>query len=266
MAGSGTSTAAAERRDAFLLFNSAEKVIELIDERLRKQGITTWYTPHDIAPGQDWAPIEEAAMDAAGVVVCFLGTAGWGPAHREYMKKALDQKRTVIPVYLGDANENALTQFDSFFRTKVRIDLRNPTDEKALASLVKAIRAAAPRLRPQLDADEVLEALLSENPDRRYEILEQLKAASKTHDHSVLRSRLIKAIDETDSGERREWLVTALAWVAQADPEAIAKLGAYLDPKVEPDSGARWRVLAGSYDSGANLPTDLLLRARSSTA
>ena len=273
---------AVDDRDAFLLFNSRETTVEAIDRGLRQQGISTWYSPRDIQPGEEWARLEPAAMAASRVVLCFLGPEGWGPSHHEYMSRALEQNRKIIPVLLGETSDDALNQFNAFFRRVIRVHFSSPNDERALLTLVKAVRDAqlarppadaksatqtadVQSARPPVDVDRIMHRLTDGTRDERAQVIAELKVAAKTYDITPLRDRLVgeTASFPYDSPlpERQIWLLRALAWVRQTDDDkAYQVLLFYLRSETQQNPVLQAMTLVACYEAGVYLPDDLLHR------
>jgi hypothetical protein len=120
---------------------------------------------------------------------------------------------------------------------------------------------------PRLPTDRVMYILIDGNNDERAEVIEQLRATAKTHDHSEIRDRIVRDLTErfnaSDNVDEalaqrdpnltpsiRSWMLSALSIVMDKDSHARKLLLSHLDPSIEPDEGVRYWTLAGLYNTG----------------
>ena len=90
----------------FLSYSRADQpAVEIIAERLRREGLNPWLDIWNLIPGQPWQPDIENTLAQSYACVVFLGPGGIGPWQHEEMRVAIDRRVNnrefrVIPVLL----------------------------------------------------------------------------------------------------------------------------------------------------------------------
>lgn len=207
--------------DAFILFNEKEEAVQPIVEELSARSISTYFWRRDIRPGEAWEETEARQLRAAGTVVTFLGSLGWGPNHLRLAVEAQRLKKRIIPVLIGNPPGTALKQADGMFGRLRYIDLRKQ-DSAAVTMLVEAIRPGGKGGR----FDGIIGRLIDGNEEQRLEALEEA-AASTLLDKRALSVRLRDEIQNRFGPEQerrfgsavrdpkkmpsvRSWMISAL--------------------------------------------------------
>lgn len=127
--------------DVHLIFNHHDqKVVEVIDERLRQRGLLPWLWDRD-APAE-WEEAEIASIGSTPASAVFLGPAGWGPTHLRFARLAQDLGRPIIPVVLPGWRSGDLPQLNEPFRRR-RVEFRSADDAEALSELASRIVESA---------------------------------------------------------------------------------------------------------------------------
>ena len=266
--------------DAFLLYNGAEPLVSIIDARLTKRGISTWFSERSLrgtgagAPTfeSESTPREQEVLDQARVGVVFLGAAGWGPVHQQNTKYAVTHEKPLIRVLVGEPSAEA-REFLGLFREKPVLEIRSANDEAAVDALAEAIRNGKEpqrtvfsnqplRAKPVVDAERFRRALLEGEWDDQQEALDELAAIRQTHDLSALAGVLLQNLPafvplpspNSPPSRAAAVLLAALVYTydsGRADASAIAGLLAeHTNVQTQPDPNVRWEVRAAMLRAG----------------
>lgn len=132
--------------DLFLSHNADEKpIVSMIAARLLDElDIRCWLDEWDLRAGSNWSLAIEKALRACRACAIFLGGAGWGDAHLEEARTALEIARRnpdflVIPVLLPGASPEAMAVLADFFENTHRVELTGVRDDAALRRLANAV-------------------------------------------------------------------------------------------------------------------------------
>jgi hypothetical protein len=131
-------------KDAFVLFNQAERGVQEIVRELEAYRITLYFYGRDVTFGENWLNRESAELKNCRCVLLFLGQAGWGPTHRELALQAADQGKLIIPVLLAKPTDAADLNVGGLFSELRYFELFNPS--------VTAIRKLASEIRQRIGA------------------------------------------------------------------------------------------------------------------
>src|ERR1044072_835147 len=115
--------------DAFILFNEREGSVPEIVTALEARNVKTYFWRRDIPVGESWEQFEEGQLRKARTVILLLGEAGWGPNHHKLTELALNSRKRVLPVLVGDPPEKSMEEFDRLFIKRRHLDLREVSDE-----------------------------------------------------------------------------------------------------------------------------------------
>ncbi|MFN9295740.1 MAG: toll/interleukin-1 receptor domain-containing protein, partial [Planctomyces sp.] len=113
-------------KDAFVLFNQAERGVQEIVRELEAYRITLYFYGRDVTFGENWLNRESAELKNCRCVLLFLGQAGWGPTHREWALQAADQGKLIIPVLLAKPTDAADLNVGGLFSELRYFELFNP--------------------------------------------------------------------------------------------------------------------------------------------
>lgn len=133
-------------KDAFVLFNEAERGVQEIVRELEAYRITLYFYRRDVTFGENWLNRESAELKNCRCVLLFLGQAGWGQTHRQWALQAADQGKLIIPVLLAKPTDTADLTVGGLFSELRYFELFNPS--------VTAIRKLASEIRQRIGADD----------------------------------------------------------------------------------------------------------------
>jgi hypothetical protein len=142
--------------DLFLSYNSSDhSIVETIAQKLRDQGLKTFFDRWYLTPGGRWRPKIEQALSSCTAVAIFVGPGEMGSWQQREVDAALDLqiKRPnfpVIPVLLP-GSEPPL----GFLRELTFLDLRTEALDKGISILAKAARGEPPGPDLQMRLDSV---------------------------------------------------------------------------------------------------------------
>jgi len=179
--------------DAFILFNERESRVRTIVEQLNGQELTTYYWDRDIPAGAEWEIIEARHIREAAAIVVFLGSAGWGPNHLRLAESALQQRKTLIPVLIGDPQPDDFLKADRLFQKSRYIELKSD-DKEAFQFLVGQIRGAHQALRDSSRFDALINSIIDGDESVRLAVLRRI-VQSRDIDRTVLSVRLRREIE-----------------------------------------------------------------------
>jgi len=201
--------------DAFLLYNSKQQGVREFVEALRATGFSVWYSVDSLDAGDDWDKRETKALREARCAIVVLGEAGWGSYQQAYTERAVELRKNLLPVVLGRTDADSFGRIDGLFHRLKRIHFESPTDERALAELVGAVRRFVSRVedeaggdrlpeekrRRPIDVARVMARLTSESLDEREEMLDELEiAVSKVDCEPLWRVLAEKVLGESSPG------------------------------------------------------------------
>ena len=99
--------------DVFISYSTKNKdIADAIVNRLEESGISCWYAPRNIEPGQEWVSAIRDALNAAKVFVLILTDESNGS--RQVMNEvalAFNAAKTMVPVRLTNAEMNAELEY-----------------------------------------------------------------------------------------------------------------------------------------------------------
>lgn len=199
-------------RDAFLLFNSRQPGIALINAALHEHGITTWYSPHEAEISEDWDAREAAALQRARTLVVLLGDHGWGPVHRMLTQESAARMSRILLVLIGEVQPAALEGLDDSVAALHPLRFKTVDDREAMQTLVREIRAALPTkgLRTQsgplpaaANQRALLQRLMDGDEDSQAEALDELADLAERFDFAELEDEIVQAM--TTLGPRSQW-------------------------------------------------------------
>lgn len=252
--------------DAFILFNERETAVADLVARLQSRGVSTYFWRRDIAPGEPWQEVETAKLQAARVVLVFLGEAGWGPNHLRITEEAQRLEKRLLPLLIGDPPQNAFSEASGLFRSRRYLDLRRP---ESFDLLIDSIREQ----QPSVLVNRIIGSLVDGSEVDRAGVLRQVQTSNRI-DRSALAARLRAEIRERfgpDAELRfamavrdpkrissiRSWMLSTLIYIDAEALETRDLVLSHLTTAKEPDRNARFWVLAGLQG------TRSVLRARS---
>lgn len=131
--------------DVFLSYNNRDHAaVEVIARQLEQRGLTVFLDRWFLVPGKPWPQALEEILNSCRAVAVFLGPNGMGRWQQREQYLALDNQARrpafpVIPVLLPGADP-AL----GFLSLNTWVDLRQGSDEMALAILAAAIQGQPP--------------------------------------------------------------------------------------------------------------------------
>ena len=109
---------------------------------LEKRGLRVWLDQKQILPGDHFVEKLEDILLKVRTAAVLVGSAGFGPWHRQEMRAGLDQlvsrNMRVIPILLRGAPRKE--NWPLFLSGLTQLDLRNGFDDAALDNLVKAVQ------------------------------------------------------------------------------------------------------------------------------
>lgn len=269
--------------DAFILFHEPEEAVAPIVEALEGRGVSTHFFRRDIYAGERFKDIEAKRLEEARTIVVFLGDRGWGPTHLELANRALELKKQLIPVLVGNPPEDAFEKVGSLFRDRLYVDLRKG-DETGIEQLVRSIQRGEttthkPTFETQLDA--IIAAIRDGDESRRAGVLEQIRLR-KDLDRIALSARLRTEIQKHGPGAEvdfasairdpkkmsaiRSWLLSCLIWTDPEEAENSKTINEHISESEEPDRNVRFWSLAQLFVCGASYTMRAASRMRDDTA
>lgn len=240
--------------DAFIVYNEQEQRAVAINHRLRRAGITTHFWREDIAPGE---PIDDRGrLKNARVVVILLGVHGWGPEQLRLTGEALNGKKPIVPVVIGNLPLDATEQAGGLFKSLRYIDWSNPQSDQ-LSKITTAIRKHLGS--PELTVVRGIGALVTGDDGERMQVLEELSSLDEEEFRQIDRILIgyirdqyspknddpkSEALGRSDGNASiRSWLLSALSIGASRSERARGVLAQHATPAVEPDRTVRFWVL-----------------------
>lgn len=247
--------------DAFVLFNESESRVGTIVERLKGQGVTTHYWDRDIPAGGEWEKIEAQHIRDAAAIVVFLGSAGWGPSHLKLAQSALLQRKTLIPVLIGDPQPDDFLHVDKLFQRLRYVDMKSD-DPEAFQVLVRGIREARQARRNSSSFNALINRIIDGNESDRFSVLRRI-LQSRDVDRTVLSARLRNDIENSFAASAtnfassirepkkitsiRSWMLSCLIATDPEAPENREFVLRYLSASQEPEASIRYWVLCQLY-------------------
>lgn len=276
---------------AFILFNEQEDIVEKIVSGIEERGVKTLFWRRDIPIGKGWDETEDAQLKRAQTVVVFLGKAGWGPNHRKLAIRALQLKKVILPVLIGDALRESREDVDSLFIRLRYFDLRIITDdglsrlaqEILLASSNGSPRPASAReSRQKLQVERIIGELVDGNEEERAWALRQV-IKSDPANKKVIAARLREEIsgpfspnterdfhsarrDPKKFSSIRSWMMSCLIRADAEDDESRKLILDHLHEQIENDRNVRFWTLAGLYHQEASYLSEALEVTRADPA
>jgi hypothetical protein len=128
----------------FLSYASADsKSVERLVDKLKVRGLDVW-TDRLIAPGQDWQPQIEAALDEATLFLMVMsakdGVSPWQNVELGMaLRSAVGRSKRVIPVLLPGADRETMPHF---LRNHAAIEFDPNDGEQAIESITQAAEAS----------------------------------------------------------------------------------------------------------------------------
>lgn len=273
-------------RDVFLLYNQREEGVERVAEKLRAEGIATYYYRRDVPLGGDFVNIETAKLRDALLVLILLGPLGWGPSQRTLAQRAIAINKRIIPVVLDLAPEEALNDLDGLFRRLRWVNLKH--DEGAFDQLVVTIRAAieedeanlvrraAPRFDDIInilvdgsdaDREALLDRIIREDFADQDGLAARIRYSIQQEFAPTLETRFATAIrDPKRFAATRSWMLSVLIWLEPFSDESTAVILNHLDPRYEPERTVRFWALAGVVQRQLPYLSDAVARASKDSA
>ena len=252
--------------DAFLAYNEREKaIVEPVAQWLTNHKVQTHFFARDTQYGE---PVDDTGnLDEAATVIAFLGKQGWGKNHLRLVERALDMKKPVFPVLIGDASPNEHDMVQGLFVNFKWLDLRNG-DLEPLEEILPLILEVSGPYDPDINTE--IGVLISGPDNRRQAALERIIDRAKSK-RALISDKLRKELarrgttgpglsspNESSSdpdAEARSWLRMALI---QCDPESpLTRDIALRDimPDAEPAAFARfWSLAAAQRANASYLP------------
>jgi hypothetical protein len=126
----------------FLCHNGIDKpIVRVLNEKLKQEGIVTWFDEDQLSPGQLWQDELELQLDKISKVCVFVGKNGMGPWQsmeiRGFLSEFVERGCIVIPVILPDSAE--VPKLPLFLRQMMWADLRNDY-EKNIQKLIRTLK------------------------------------------------------------------------------------------------------------------------------
>ena len=262
--------------DAFILFNEKEEGVASVVDELSNRGVRTYFWRRDIVPGASWVETENLVLASAKTVVVFLGSAGWGPTHRQLAVQAFELRKRIIPVLIGDAPTEALRDVGGIFVDLRYVDLRasDPGTAAAMNLLVKTILSD----ESSVQFDALVAELVNGNEEDRSAILQSIIGGAIADRRGLgnrlrdeIKNRYSPAHELLSSAVRepkvmpsiRSWMFSVLIWTdAEYVPNRDLILR-HLDESIEDDRNVRFWVLAGLYQRRASYLENAVARSDS---
>jgi len=243
--------------DVMLLYNENEPFIEEIGNELRYSGYSVFLWRDDVPYGSDVA-VEIEKFDETATILVLLGQKGWGPNHLRIAEEAVNHKKRVLTIRIGDFPPDDDQKLSGLFADKRYYDLQ-VRNEKTYDGLMKAI--GEPKVYRQSNRyDSIIAILADGDNEARIKALENIRA-SKTINRAGLSNRLREDIRtrfaEVQAGTFtnaarypqqlsiiRSWLLVALIENDAEDDLNKELLLDYLRPDMEPYETNRYWLLA----------------------
>lgn len=258
-----------KRIDAFILYNEREKTIDKIAEVLESNNISTHFWKRDVQFGDPILELEEKRFLEAEIILVFLGDFGWGQTHLSYAEKALELKKRIIPVLIGNPEESELDKANALFRERRRIDLRE-LNEQGFKQLLDVFQ----NRRPVSDGfDNIINDLINGDEKKRSDVMRQILTTNI--DRAALAARLRSEIQKNYSPDNeknyalaqrppdempgiRSWMLSALIRSDVENTESRRLLLRHVSQSYEPSSFVRYWTLAGLYHRRASFLNEAL--------
>ena len=139
--------------DAFLSYSQGDvEFASVVNSQLRANGVSTFFLPRDLPPGENWAGAISVAMNESKAIVIFVGPTG-GPWQDQESLAVLencakDTSKRIIPVLLPNAPSSDHLRLPNFLRNVQSVDFRTgPEDRQGLKNLIWALTGERPRLK-----------------------------------------------------------------------------------------------------------------------
>ena len=256
--------------DAFILFNENEENVPGLVTLLENRGVRTHFWRRDIPVGTEWEKMEMETLQAAGAVALFLGPKGWGPSQRKLATQAVELKKRIVPVLIGDVADEALDDAGGIFR-RIRYLHVEPKDPLAISRLAEELR---PRAVPS-EVNASIQVLIDGSEDQRIDLLDQIIQQRAGIDRPAFAARLRDSIlsdfpparkNSAATAPRapekvtsiRSWLLSTLIWVDAESAESRQLLVQHLNAESEPEPSCRFWTLAGLYQVKASYLKEIL--------
>jgi hypothetical protein len=120
------------RFDVFLCHNSKDKpAVRRLDQKLKKEGVKTWFDEEQLPPGRPWQPALESQIETIGAVAVLVGESGLGPWQdaemRGFISEFVTRNCAVIPVILSGCAE--VPTLPIFLKQFTWVDFRKRTPD-----------------------------------------------------------------------------------------------------------------------------------------
>jgi hypothetical protein len=265
--------------DAFILYNERETAVQSIVDNLASRGISTHFWRRDIELGEAWEEKEERKLREAAHIVVFLGDAGWGPTHLALANKARQLSKHLIPVLIGNPQEDALNEAGRIFRVLRYVDLRSG-DSKSFQILAEAIKRSP--TAETVRFDRIISILVDGSDEQRADVLQQvqnLDSARKSGLAARLRTEITERFNPNSEAlfaaairdpkmiaSIRSWMLSCLIWADTETSLSQEVILDHLNVAIETDRNVRYWTLAGIFQTNASYLPEAVKVSRSDVA